>query len=106
MAVRKLRSMLVMAISHPGERRFKPLLADACFGRRVSSRDREAYCARANRQGRAPSLLAWSAAQGGQRRVMSGLVSNKGGREAGSWSAASAALLLYASFMRPVALRA
>jgi hypothetical protein len=39
MAVRKLRSMLVMmlimAISHPGERRFKPLLADACFGRRV-----------------------------------------------------------------------
>jgi hypothetical protein len=38
MAVRKLRSMLVMAISHPGERRRKPLLADACFGRRVSSR--------------------------------------------------------------------
>jgi hypothetical protein len=30
--------MLVMAISHPGERRRKPLLADACFGRRVSSR--------------------------------------------------------------------
>jgi hypothetical protein len=28
--------MQVMAISHPGERRFKPLLADACFGRRVS----------------------------------------------------------------------
>jgi hypothetical protein len=35
MAVRKIRSMLIMAISHPGERRFKPLLADACFGRRV-----------------------------------------------------------------------
>jgi hypothetical protein len=34
--VRKLCSMQVMAISHPGERRFKPLLADACFGRRVS----------------------------------------------------------------------
>src|SRR6478736_8881274 len=48
MAVHKLRSMLIMAISHPGERRLKPLLADACFGRR----DREAYCARANRQGR------------------------------------------------------
>jgi hypothetical protein len=69
MAARRLRSMLIMAISHPGERRFKPLLADACFGRRVSSRDREAYCACANRQGRAPSLLAWSAAQGGQRRA-------------------------------------
>src|SRR6476659_3408273 len=58
-AVRKLRSMLVsipvMAISHPGERRFKPLLADACLGRRVSSRDREAYCAGANRQGWAPT---------------------------------------------------
>jgi hypothetical protein len=28
--------MPIMAISHPGERRFEPLLADACFGRRVS----------------------------------------------------------------------
>jgi hypothetical protein len=69
MAVRKLRSMLVMAISHPGERRFKPLLADACFGSRVSSRDREAYCACANRQGRAASLLEWSTVPGGRRRA-------------------------------------
>jgi len=30
--------MPTMAISHPGERRRKPLLADARFGRRVSSR--------------------------------------------------------------------
>ena len=36
MAVHKLRSMLIMAISHPGEQRLKPLLADACFGGRVS----------------------------------------------------------------------
>jgi hypothetical protein len=39
--------MPIMAISHPGERRFKPLLADACFGRRVSIPSAVKHIARA-----------------------------------------------------------
>jgi hypothetical protein len=39
--------ILIMAISHPGERRFEPLLADACFGGRVSIPSAVKHIARA-----------------------------------------------------------
>jgi hypothetical protein len=75
--------MLIMAISHPGARRRKPLLADACFGV-VSLPVTVKHIARAqiDKDGRRACLRGRPCKVGDGARLTSGLVSNKGGREA------------------------